>query len=554
MGFFKNFDKTVIKNLQNMPFAAISAYMAAFIALNMDTSVSFAYELFDMRIFLFFVSAFFLASSVYLTKNIFYLQNSFALLVFIYYYYSISLEDRAFVFWSIYITIFAISVAFWSPFYGRDANNIELFNQFKKVLGALASSVMFSLLLIAGIYIALGAFNKLFDLSIGSRVFVDVAVLVFAIFGANYYMSAISDNQNEESLNRAEVLFSRYILPIFTVGYFLILYAYSAKILIYQMWPNGYLAWFILFFSLVAALTYFFLTPFETKLKKYILLAIIPQAFMLLVAVYKRVEQYSFTEDRYMLVVYGVFLIVASLYLLFKNRYKYLFIGASVMLLLVQVGPFSSWSVAKYSQKKRLLENLQIYNDSNKSIETKYDICSSVKYLADRFGIDAFEDISTEIVNKYNKLKKKPKGYELQSFICKELGVEHEDKYAYSNTKNSIEQEVVLYYGKSDIIDIRGYNWYVKLNGYLKYGDTKKRLEKIDTTLIFKKDKIIIQKGSKELIVDLKDFINRVYATKDKKLLRYIYKNRDIEFKLILNYIRVKKDEIIELNGILFYK
>jgi len=80
-------------------------------------------------------------------------------------------------------------------------------------------------------------------------------------------------------------------------------------------------------------LTYLFWTPLikgrDWRFKSIIWGAILFQSIMLALAIYIRVSEYGFTENRYYIAIFGIWLISMSIYFISGKReasYKWLFV------------------------------------------------------------------------------------------------------------------------------------------------------------------------------------------------------------------------------------
>jgi len=82
-------------------------------------------------------------------------------------------------------------------------------------------------------------------------------------------------------------------------------------------------------FSIFGYITYIFSYIFQEtnnfikNFRKYFPAIVIPQLFMLFYAIYLRIMQYDITMNRYFVVVFGIWLAIISLYLIF-SKIKYL--------------------------------------------------------------------------------------------------------------------------------------------------------------------------------------------------------------------------------------
>ena len=87
---------------------------------------------------------------------------------------------------------------------------------------------------------------------------------------------------------------------------------------------------------------------------------VLPQIAMLGYAIYLRINQYDLTMNRYFVVVFGIWLLVISLYLLFSSKKYLAFIPTilTVFTILVSIGPWSVYHLPMDRQMKRLEANL----------------------------------------------------------------------------------------------------------------------------------------------------------------------------------------------------
>ena len=203
-------------------------------------------------------------------------------------------------------------------------------------------------------------------------------------------------------MNRFFSFLIRYIAVPFIFVYFLILYAYSAKVLMnFQDWPKGMISWMVIGFSTFGYLAYIFSKPYEEEssivslFRRYFPYVVIPQVVMLAYAIELRISQYDLTMNRYFVVIFGFWLFVVSLYLIISRRRSLASITASLTLisLLISVGPWSVYSVPLDRQYDRLIRNLEtagIWKDGkiNKlarsiDITLENDIYSGIEYVCD---------------------------------------------------------------------------------------------------------------------------------------------------------------------------
>jgi len=227
--------------------------------------------------------------------------------------------------------------------------------------------------LIIGLSSALETIDLLFDLSINRDRFSELAILIFGLFSTIFFLNRLAkpnDHSDKEILYPKEVrLFSQFVLVPLVSIYFLILYIYTTKILLTGEWPQGRLAYIILGFSLVGIVTYFALYPLRKEVAwikhsgTVLWVAMVPQGFMLLWSLWFRISEYGFTENRYFVLVYGLWLLGVSLYFLISKTKDLRLIPASlfVLVILTSIGPWGASSVAIQSQLQRF-KNIMTQN------------------------------------------------------------------------------------------------------------------------------------------------------------------------------------------------
>ena len=230
------------------------------------------------------------------------------------------------------------------------------------------------LLFILGM-IAVQAVIALFDISFTSmdKIIWDWATLSLALFAPLFALSEVpKDFQTKEyPENTFSSFLIKYVATPFICVYFIILYAYSLKVLLnFSDWPKWEVTWLVIGFSVFGYIVYIFSYAQEKKQKliktfrKYFPYAVIPQLWMLFYAIYLRINQYDITINRYFVVVFGIWLLLISLYFVFSKR-KYLWYIPALLTLftiIVSIWPWSVYNLPENRQLSRLTSNLSVAN------------------------------------------------------------------------------------------------------------------------------------------------------------------------------------------------
>jgi hypothetical protein len=274
---------------------------------------------------------------------------------------------------------------------------------------------IFSVVLYAGLAIALAALDNLFGISVPSKRYGDLAVLVIGLFAPWFFLAGIPEDL--DGLDRIEEypkglkIFAQYILLSLVIVYLLILYAYLLKILIQWNWPKGWVSSLIIGFSATSILSLLLMHPIRERSEnawiraagKWLYIVLIPLVVVLFLAVTERIGDYGITESRYLGIALGIWLSAQVLYFLFSKSKSIKFTIGSLCLLafLIGFGPWGMLGVSQRSQIGRLNKLLtkdgiltggSVHKEHDKvSREDSQEISSIVLYLHDIHGYDAIQ-------------------------------------------------------------------------------------------------------------------------------------------------------------------
>ena len=228
--------------------------------------------------------------------------------------------------------------------------------------------------------------------------------IITPIFALNQLPSKKSFTQNHFKENIFFSFLIKYITIPFIYIYFIILYAYTIKVLSnFWEWPKGEVSWMVIWFSIFWYTTYIYSYIFEEKNKsisafrKLFPYVVIPQIFMLAYAIYLRIAQYDITTNRYFVVVFWLWLLTISIYYILSHKKKISTIVSSLTLfiILISIWPRSIYNLPESRQSKILKSNLikanilvnwkiiplKSYKDIEKNLSR--DIYSWIDYLCD---------------------------------------------------------------------------------------------------------------------------------------------------------------------------
>ncbi len=556
------------------------------------------------------VITFFLVTWVYITvewnsisKTKSYILQVLSVLFWILFFYGFdqNIDNfENFVFF-ILTLIWIISFLFFAPYIkkiisGKEKQNV-FFSYFYKTSSVFLTSFILWILLFTLWNIAIMAVFELFDIdwAHNSEIIWDWATislsLITPIFALTQLPIKSSFNKNQFKENSFFSFLTKYIATPFIYIYFIILYAYSIKVLSnFWDWPKWEVSWLVIWFSIFGYLTYIFSLPFDlknkfiTSFRKIFPFVVIPQIFMLFYAIYLRINQYDITINRYFVVVFWIWLLTISLYYIFSKK-KSLSTTLSTLTLFTIIISIWPWSVYNLPEKRQLsilkdnlqqawiLKNWEIiplknYSDIDKQLS--WNIYSGIDYLC---NFSKCENIKTTFQKQYSKLLEKDKKEfdkrkkeDLETFKNNEKQLKNVHKRVYKwpskwEIINYITDNIKVeaYYKTSKArfstinIFLENYNdlfpidtkWYSKI---YKISDYMKEWESEYVQIDIENKKIKINRNNQTIeSIDISHVIDSIYNTyKQKATTKFSKSELTFElwkYKLILENINIVNPE-----------
>jgi len=202
----------------------------------------------------------------------------------------------------------------------------------------------------------------LFDVRIGNDIFSDIFALSATIVGPIYALSFVPKkfDQGDETCHAPiQVGFiTNWILAPLVIIYMGILYAYFVKIGVNWEIPKGQLSFMITGFIGIGLATYMISWPQRDTggkllqlMMKYFFSAMLIPVVMQAISIGARLDQYGFTEKRYVVAISVLwFAFIAVGFMLKKLDLKHIPLSLACLLLLASWGPWSARDVSAYSQ------------------------------------------------------------------------------------------------------------------------------------------------------------------------------------------------------------
>lgn len=276
-------------------------------------------------------------------------------------------------------------------------------------------AAVFAAVLYFGLSIALLAVENLFGLDVPDRTYGRLWFVLAFVFHPWFFLGGVPDDlealEARTTYPNGLKVFAQYILAPIVALYLVILTLYLGKILLTQVWPSGWIGWLVSCVAAAGILSLLLLSPIEEReenrwVRSYARgfhVALIPSIAMLLLAIWKRIDQYGLTERRYFLVSLSVWLAGIAVFFIVRRRGSIKVIPASLAVLtfVTIAGPWGAYAVAERSQVRRL-EGILVHNGMlvNGRIEAsgedisfadRREISAAVRYLSETHGVASIE-------------------------------------------------------------------------------------------------------------------------------------------------------------------
>lgn len=323
----------------------------------------------------------------------------------------------------VFLSVGLVLFAFVGP-YLRSDNVIGFWQYCKTLLTRLAMAFLYGVVLWVGLAIALAALDNLFGVDVPGRRYAELWVFIQGVFTPWFFLAGIPEDL--ESLDtsigypKSLKLFSQYILFPLVLVYFVILYAYLAKILAAWDWPQGWVSRLILGFIGTGLGWMILMNPIRDQIEnrwiktasRWFFLIIVPLVVMLFLAVWRRISEYGITEGRYVAIVLGMWLCVIVPYFVISKKKNIIVIPATLALasFIVSFGPWGALAVSEQSQIFRLKGMLEKNNilvhgavqsrHDSVSIADRRQISSILAYLSEFHGFGGIQSWFAESLKK----------------------------------------------------------------------------------------------------------------------------------------------------------
>lgn len=256
----------------------------------------------------------------------------------------------------------------YAPFIGTDDK--EGFWQFNKTLFLqFLNATLYSGTLYVGLLIAVQTVKYLFGIEYSFAIEMDLFLTVFCLFHTIFFLSKIpKPTETLSGYPNGLKIFTQYVLLPLEVVYLVILYVYVGKIALQWQLPQGRVAYLVLAFSVAGIFALLLLYPLRQSAQegwvsifsRRYYLALLPLIVLLFTGIFRRINDYGVTENRYIVAVLAFWLAGITLYFLSGKRddIRWIPITLSILCFLGPIGPWNIFLVSKNSQLKQFEEIL----------------------------------------------------------------------------------------------------------------------------------------------------------------------------------------------------
>ncbi|MFN4255895.1 MAG: DUF4153 domain-containing protein [Saprospiraceae bacterium] len=256
----------------------------------------------------------------------------------------------------------------FAPYLNRTSSVADFWEYNKQLFANFVTGGVYTLILWGGLSAAIMAVDQLFDVHIDYKTYGHLFILLAGMFSTAYSLHRFPkdfrfDADEIEFTGAFKNLCKFIFIPIVAL-YFLILYAYSAKILVTWDLPHGWVSSLVIGFAAAGIFTWllnFFMPRFDSgsivgNFKKWFWPVLFPMVGLLFVAIARRIWDYGITEERFFVAHTGAWLTLCCVFfvLIKSEDIKFIPISLAAFVLTAMYGPFSAFESTKRSQTHQL--------------------------------------------------------------------------------------------------------------------------------------------------------------------------------------------------------
>ena len=408
--------------------------------------------------------------------------------------------------------------------YFKNNNSFDFWEYNRSLFINFITGAVYMSVIILGLFIALMALITLFNLDVDGKVYGYIVALTAGVFHTGYFLSVFPSRYkfkiSTTSYHLGYINLVKYILISLVVLYLIILYAFGLKIMVNWELPKGFVALLVLGFSIAGILSYllnYMLPEIEgsgwVKLyKKWFFYALLPVTALLFVGLFKRIGDYGYTEERYFILITGIFLVFVCLYFIMskKDDIRVIPIAMTMACLITGLGgPIGAFSVSKKSQLKRLatlLEQSKITKNgilqskedqtyiTNGNRNSKDSVGNQIGFFLDRQYYDVLEKWTGPL-----EFEPASSSYDKKVHVLEKFNIYMPKAARVEKKRSNIR---IISADKFEAINIQSFDNFINLNtGNGNQKGYHLKTVSFTSQVVFKNEDVILD------TLDLKDFI-----------------------------------------------
>jgi hypothetical protein len=347
------------------------------------------------------------------------------------------------------------------------------------------TALLYSAVVFLGLALALLALDRLLGLPIPDHSYLWLFIVTLFVFNTWVFVGGVPrDIAGLESLTdypRALKVFAQYILIPLVAIYLAILTIYLFKVIATAVWPSGWIGWMVSSVAVVGILALLLVWPVANRTEnrwvatytRWFFIFMMPAIVMLLLAVYKRIDQYGVTENRYFLAVLSLWLAAVAVYFIVsqKRRIKVIPMTLCAVAFATSFGPWGAYTVSRRSQTarlERLMETNGILVDgaiakatAEVPIEDRREISAISLYLVRYHGGKTFDRwLGSSAIEPADSAMSHDREQDAARSIVSAMGLEYVESWAHAPGR---EGEFNYAVENSQVLELGGADYMVRL-------------------------------------------------------------------------------------------